>query len=1039
MRPRIQSANNSSDSHATPKRAVPETANFSDLSGPRGRARFHTGSSPASLAREIADARTLLDRGMSNEAEARLREIVAVAVRHDTTLLAQARCLLSSSLEMQGRYREALEVVEMYETTEARAKLDAETVSGLRVQIGLVYSYVGDAPKAIAILNSALQRETASENTDALLGAIYNALSRVYRSINEYTIARDHANKALEHYRRTGDWRGLAEAYFGLALADLAEGHYEAALGNFEQAIHLAGDNPAPYLLGKIYNNMAGVCWFLKRPYDGIRYLEKSVKYYERTEHKVNAAIGYNNLGINLVLVGKWERAQDALKRALALANEVDENGAQVPTILESLGELRMLRGELVEAQELLERAVKLATQNGNKWYAAQAMRTLGRCLLAMNDTAGALVKGEGALGLGERLGDRQAIWESSVLLAEAYLQEGHVEECTKLLQKLSDDTAESETDLAIAGETQRLYGMLAMSQKDASLAVNHFGRSISMFEMLGDRYRTARAHYWLGCAYMIAAPERAEEHLALALHTFRELGARLDLARVEETLAAISHAAPERPVEPSAIAQLLTLRLAEAVASRELLLRELAAVIHQETDARRVLIVEDDEESRARVVIAHGCTAADSARLAEGLGQAKTEREREQFASDYEAQIIQLKAANAPPATVFIAPSAQSTLRGGASLEPLLRVVELGMDVCALRERTRTGKAAQSQDTLAGANVMPGFIHSSPAMTRLVDEVHKIRSSDVTVLVTGESGTGKELVARAIHALSSRRSKVFVPFNCTAVPKELAEGYLFGYRRGAFTGAVSDSAGVIRTAAGGTLFLDEIGDLPLDVQPKLLRFLQEGEIQPLGEQRPMKVDVRIIAATNTDLEGMVADGRFREDLYYRLNVIRLCVPPLRERRSEIPTIVNYYINHYSAKFGRHDIQMTPQTVDLLMVCDWPGNVRQLCNEIQRIVARAEDGTLITPEHLSTDLKRSSAPITLPTSNSYFSNINAVAEDAARQNLTLADAMAELERHMIAEALRKHNNNISRAARELGLTRRGLYLKLERYDMKASA
>ena len=168
--------------------------------------------------------------------------------------------------------------------------------------------------------------------------------------------------------------------------------------------------------------------------------------------------------------------------------------------------------------------------------------------------------------------------------------------------------------------------------------------------------------------------------------------------------------------------------------------------------------------------------------------------------------------------------------------------------------------------------------------MTQLVEEVHKIRSSDVTVLVTGESGTGKELVARAIHAISSRRAKVFVPFNCTAVPKELSEGYLFGYRRGAFTGAVNDSQGVIRTAAGGTLFLDEVGDLPVDVQPKLLRFLQEGEIQPLGEQRPSKVDVRIIAATNTDLEEMVSQGRFREDLYYRLNVIRLRVPPLRER-----------------------------------------------------------------------------------------------------------------------------------------------------------
>jgi DNA-binding NtrC family response regulator len=278
----------------------------------------------------------------------------------------------------------------------------------------------------------------------------------------------------------------------------------------------------------------------------------------------------------------------------------------------------------------------------------------------------------------------------------------------------------------------------------------------------------------------------------------------------------------------------------------------------------------------------------------------------------------------------------------------------------------------------------------------------------------------------------------LFVPFNCTAVPKELSEGYLFGYRRGAFTGAVRDSDGVIRTAAGGTLFLDEVGDLPIDVQPKLLRFLQEGEIQPLGEQRPVKVDVRIIAATNTDLEEMVAQGRFREDLYYRLNVIRLRVPPLGERRSEIPTIVNYYVNHYSAKFGRRDIQITPPAIDLLMVADWPGNVRQLCNEVQRIVARAEDGAVITPEHLSPEMLRMGTPAAPSATVAAFAGAGP-SITVPLQDVTLADALAEVERRMIAAALQKHNGNISRAARELGLTRRGLYLKLDRLEMTASA
>ncbi len=182
----------------------------------------------------------------------------------------------------------------------------------------------------------------------------------------------------------------------------------------------------------------------------------------------------------------------------------------------------------------------------------------------------------------------------------------------------------------------------------------------------------------------------------------------------------------------------------------------------------------------------------------------------------------------------------------------------------------------------------------------------------------------------------------------------------------------------------------------------------------------------------------MVAQGRFREDLYYRLNVIRLRVPPLRERRSEIPAIINYYVNHYSAKFGRHDIQMTPQAIDLLMVADWPGNVRQLCNEVQRIIARSEDATVITPDELSAEFRRVGAPSARAGSVAAIA-ANGAAIAVAMENVTLADALAEVERRMIADALRKHNGNISRAARELGLTRRGLYLKLDRLEMSASA
>src|ERR1043166_6064604 len=1006
-----------------------------DLADARVRIRSRAKPTTESLMHELDEIRSLLDQGLSTEAKDRLALLISNA-RNNATVLALARCVLSTALEQQGHYRDSLAAVAMYESPESRVKLDEQTVSYLRVQIGLAYNYNGDHPKAVAMLKSTLRDYAESGGTN--LGHIYAALSRTYRSISEYPIARDYAQRALEQFRLNGEWRGLAESYFGVGVADIQEGNYEAGLENLEQALKLIGDHPAAYVLGRTYANMAGACWFLKRPQEGIDYLKKAMTYYERTDHKTNAADGYNNLGINLILIGQWDRAQEALERAFALATEVDERGAKVPMILDSLGELHMLRGDLDQAKDYLSRAVALATENGNKWYEGQALRTLARCYLAVADPSSALGKAREALALAEAIGDRQAICESRLIAAEAHLQTRDLDECSRDLQFVAEQTTDSATDLGFTGEAHRLNGMLDMARRDAASAAQHFGSSVSIFDMLGDRYRAARAHLELGRAYASILPERAGEHLSRALNTFRELGARLDLSRAEEELRDLARSAPERQQEQSALTQLLTLRLAEAVASRELLLRELAAVMRQETGAQRVLITERGERNEPRVVIAMGCTPAESVKIAVDLNDIDDDHGRERYCKKNDAELIVLKSSNAAPALMYLAPRNRSTLPKGVALEPLLRVVELGMDVCALRAGAQKSGSHEHSDELAGTSLMPGFIHSSPAMTQLVEEVHKIRSSDVTVLVTGESGTGKELVARAIHAISSRRAKVFVPFNCTAVPKELSEGYLFGYRRGAFTGAISDSQGVIRTAAGGTLFLDEIGDLPLDVQPKLLRFLQEGEIQPLGEQRPSKVDVRIIAATNTDLEDMVAQGRFREDLYYRLNVIRLRVPPLRERRSEIPTIVNYYVNHYSAKFGRKDIQITPQAVDLLMVSDWPGNVRQLCNEIQRTVARSEDGAVITPEQLSPELKRTSSPTT-PSAASIATMPTTTTNLQRAGTGTLADALAEVERRMIADAMRRHNGNISRAARELGLTRRGLYLKLERHDLSVSA
>src|SRR5437870_1114897 len=361
-----------------------------DLAHARVKLRSRAGkAAPASLKHELDSINVLLDKGQSVEAKSRLADLISAA-RNDPETLAGARLALSLALEMHGHYHDSLQAVVMYESPEARMKLPLDLALKLRVQISLAYNYSGDHPKAIALLKTAL-RDLPEEGAEANSGSIYAALARVYRSINEYPIARDFSHRALEVYRQSGDWRGLAEAYFGLALCDHVEGENESTLENFSQALKLVGDHPATFLLGKIYANMAAACWWLKRPLEGIQYLEEAIGYYERTDNKTSAADGYNNLGINLILTGQWDRAHEALERALAVATEVDERGDKVPMILDSLGELCMLRGDLDEAKDYLERAVAMATENGHKWYACQAWRTLARCRLAMNACTEAL------------------------------------------------------------------------------------------------------------------------------------------------------------------------------------------------------------------------------------------------------------------------------------------------------------------------------------------------------------------------------------------------------------------------------------------------------------------------------------------------------------------------------------------------------------------------------------------------------------------------------------------------------------------------
>ncbi len=338
--------------------------------------------------------------------------------------------------------------------------------------------------------------------------------------------------------------------------------------------------------------------------------------------------------------------------------------------------------------------------------------------------------------------------------------------------------------------------------------------------------------------------------------------------------------------------------------------------------------------------------------------------------------------------------------------------------------ERTAARQGLIARDLMRDAELRQGsqILGASPAMERLRSEIDLVARSDYTVLIAGETGVGKELVARALHAASARRDDPLIYVNCAALPETLAESELFGHARGAFTGAVADRPGKFEVADGGTLLLDEIGELPLTVQPKLLRALQEGEIQRVGSDLPRKVDVRMLAATNRDLAEEVRAGRFRADLFHRLNVYPLHVPPLRQRPADIPLLAGYFCDLARRRLGLGPVRLDAEALDALRAWPWPGNVRELDNVLSRAVLKAAAGAprgatvLIEPPHLGPDFGAAASGAARPAPPSSVATPR-----------SLREATVDFQRAAIRRALAAHGGNWAAAARALGMHRSNLH------------
>jgi DNA-binding NtrC family response regulator/tetratricopeptide (TPR) repeat protein len=875
--------------------------------------------------------------------------------------------------------------------------------------------------RAIALHTRALKfAEQARESH--LIGLAHYELAMCYKRVGDSAIVREHLTEAANALHAAGDKRHLALVHRLMGVLLGQEGRNQEATTALRLAERLATSVHADDVLAGTAHNQAILALMSHRLDEALALAERSVALYRALGEGHGLAVTLATLGQVFVQIGDLERAEDVLMKALEVRKPVQFH-VTTGAVFDTLAQIHLMRGTYDRASEYLRQAGEAygsyGTQTG-KWY-EWSVKVLETRLAVRRGAFDDAIARANELVSSPDIPPSDAV-QADLAACEALLELGRVDEAAQRL-KTFESRFDPRTSPANWGEFLRVRGELHARTGQQPLAYHDFAQSVNIFDLLGERYQTAVAHLAVArLAASTGARTTAERSLELATPVFQMLGARRDLddvAAVRRTLDATA-ADGERTIELAADDAFVT-RLTDAAILPDLLAREIVTTVQDITGLSMVVAFVASRGSDPRVLASCGGDRGDALALARAAADGCIER------NGMPLLVAPLdKAADGPRFCVAtgaatITPAQQRRFR------LLTAVARQGFELCGLRERPAQATEQQSERTLEP--LLPGFICASAAMARVTDQIQRVQGQTLTVLITGESGTGKDLIARAIHAGSPRRMSTFLPFNCTTMTRDLADSQLFGHRRGSFTGAMTDQQGLIRSAAGGTLFLDEIGDVPLDVQPKLLRFLEQGEILPIGETRPQAVDVRVLAATNADLEQRVAEGKFREDLYYRLSVIRIEVPPLRARREEIPHLSTFFLRESCEKLAKPEVTLSSATLDVFARYHWPGNVRQLWNEIQRAVAMSPAGGIIEPEHLSPDLsvhRLAGAPVA-----------NSGHAAWTPEPGTLAENIEKVERTIIMATLEKTGANISEAARLLGLTRKGLYMKMARLGLSA--
>jgi DNA-binding NtrC family response regulator/tetratricopeptide (TPR) repeat protein len=961
----------------------------------------------------IARANAALEKGRGAEAAQGLQPILRMGSlsREDELTV---RAALAEAWLLQDDLSQAATALGRPPDT-LRDKIADGPLSTLWRLHGRITFARGEQSRAIALHARALKHANLAHESRAI-GLAHYELALGYKQVGDSGIVREHLTEAASALHAAGDRRHLALVHSLSAVLLAQSGRTDEASAALRQGERLAMAIQANDVLAGIVHNQANVALMRHRHDEALALAERSVALHQSLGSGHGLAVALATLGQIYVQLGDLERAEQILTRTLEVRSTVqfhETTGA----VFDTLAQIHLMRGSYERAEEYLRLASEAYGAYGShtmRWYEWSLKVLAVKLAIRRGDYDEALDMAN-ALAATAGVPPSEAI-QADLAASEALLAAGRIEDAELRLQGC-EDRLDPRSAPGNWGEFLRIRGLIHEQSNRHSAAYHDLAQSANVFELLGERYQAALSQLSLGrLAVKGGTNSTADRYLSLAEGVFKTLGAQRDLDEAAAARQMMIDAPPPVIVASADADEAIVRRLVDAAIFPELLARETATALLESMGADAAVMFVAPAGGDIRLLASAGCDPA----IARALARASAQGTRE-YGDDLLLTETMGRDHDGPRMAMIVIPRrpADAALR---RFRMFAAVARQGFELCGARERPAQIPEQVSERSLEP--LLPGFICASAAMNRLAEQIQRLQGHNLTVLITGESGTGKDLVARAIHGGSPRSTAMFLPYNCTTTTRELADSQLFGHRRGSFTGAITDQQGLIRSAAGGTLFLDEIGDLPLDIQPKLLRFLEQAEIMPVGETRPQAVDVRVLAATNADLEQRVSEGKFREDLYYRLSVIRIHVPPLRDRREEIPHLSTFFLRDASERLGKPDVHLSAGTLDLFSRYWWPGNVRQLRNEIQRAVAMSHPGGTVEPDQLSADL---SAPNP--------GGVQILTAERAMQPGNLAEAVERVERELISTTLGRSGGNISETARVLGLTRRGLYLKMRRLGL----